>query len=142
MSDPTRPAPMFPVDLDSAPKITLAGRQWAIPQLAIEQARHVVPALMSILPKMGRLVGAVESKDEQQILLSASVIDEPTFDALANATYWSLKRGYPQLGRGEFDQMPISLIELIGTLPVLLKQVGFIVAKPDTAKDAPTAGEA
>ena len=146
MEEPKAPAQMFPIDLDGAPKILLAGKEWAIPALAPKQARHVVPSMMKIIPLVGKVQAAVtiepggEIKADQKLMMSAMAsIDEDAFEAVSTCIFWSLKRGYPQLGQGEFDEMPISLPEMLNALPVIMQQIGFI--KPKAAGEKP-AGEA
>lgn len=124
---------MYPVDVEGAPKIMLGGKPWPIPELAIGQAMHVVPALTAIMPVLGTMLSAVSFDaagkpvvDEKKMMTMMGMIDEPTFAAMADAVYWSLKRATPGLGRGEFDQMPIKVTELFQALPIVLKQVGFI----------------
>ena len=146
---PIRPEPMYPLDLDKAPKITLGGKPWAVPELAIGQAMHVVPALTAIMPVLGRMMTAVvtdesgkTSIDEKKIVAMIGMIDEATFASIADAVFWSLKRAKPGLGRGEFDQIPVKVTELFAALPVILKQVGFIEPAKEGAGGAAAAGEA
>lgn len=147
MTDAKAPALMFPVDLDGAPKVTLAGREWSIPPLAILQASKVVPALMELLPLIGSIQaaidvdadGAVTTKDAAAMMRAMASINEQTYATIAKAVFWSLKRGYPQLGQPEFDNMPVTLPELLNSLSVIMRQTGFI--KPKAAGEAP-AGEA
>lgn len=144
MSEAVRPEPMFPVDIESAPKITLAGRQWPVPEMAIAQAKYALPAMMSVMPALSPLMGAIDDGpdakvDPTRLLGAMQGLTTEVYEAIATAVFWAVKRGTPGIGRGEFDEMPISLHELMAALPVVMKQVGFL--KPAAPGDAP-AGEA
>lgn len=147
MADAKAPTLMFPIDLEAAPKVLLAGREWAIPQLAILQASKVVPALMDLLPLIGKIQSAIEvsadgtvtTKDEAAMLRAMASITEETYATIVKAVFWSLKRGYPQLGQPEFDNMPVTLPELLNSLSVIMRQTGFI--KPKASGEVST-GEA
>lgn len=123
---------MFPIDLEGAPKILVAGREWSIPKLAPKQARHVVPALMGMLPLVARVQAAATTGgdgtqiDSGRIMDAMAGIDEETFRKLETAVFWALRRGYPQLGQGEFEEMPMDLFEMLNALPVIMRQTGFI----------------
>lgn len=145
---PIRPQPMYPVDVEGAPKIMLGGKPWPIPELVIEQAMHVVPALTSIMPILAKMLSVAApdangkvTVDEKQMVGMIGMIDETTFAAMAKAVFWSLRRATPGLGRGEFDQMPIKITELFAALPVILKQVGFIEAAKGETGGVPAAGK-
>lgn len=133
-----RPEPMFLVDIEGAPKIVLGGREWAVPQLAIKQSRHVVPALMEILPLVTQLAGAVmpgadgrpQVIDQAVLFRAMGTISEQTYEAASRAIFWALKRAHPGLAQAEFDDMPITMPELFAALPVVMRQTGFIKSKP------------
>jgi hypothetical protein len=137
------PPQMFPIDLDGAPKVLLAGREWSIPKLTPKQARHVVPAMMKIIGLVAKVKSAVTvgddgqvSTDQQLMMAAMASIDGETFESVATCIFWSLKRGYPQLGQGEFDEMPVDLPEMLNALPVIMRQIGFIKPKPPGEKPA------
>jgi hypothetical protein len=135
MSDvAVKPAPMFPIDLENAPKITLAGREWAIPTLAIAQNRIIVPAVMKTLGLMKQIASAVEQKETNANWYQQLEIGTEDFDRLCTITHAALTRGYPSMSRGEFDQMPISFAELVAAAPIIMNQTGSFQAANKDAK--------
>jgi hypothetical protein len=137
-----KPEPMFPVDVEGAPKVKLAGREWAIVQPAIGQAKFLVPAIMAIGPTFLQIANAAQAAkstgDTGAMMQSMAVLDEHTFGKITDIVYFAIKRAYPEIGRGEFDAMPITLFELIAAVPTVMQQVGFV--KP-VEPGNPTAGE-
>lgn len=136
------PQQMFPVDVEDAPRVTLAGKEWPIPQLAIGQAKKVVPAIMSIGPALLRVAEAAERNDQAAMVQAMASFDEAAFEKLADIVFNALRRAHPNMGRGEFENMPITVTELFMAIPVVFKQVGFLkVAKAgDTAAGEAQAG--
>ncbi len=118
------------------PTITLAGREWPIPLLAMRQNRVVVPALMKVMPTVARLALATESNDFAMMLSSLSLTTEE-FDLIADAVHAAITRGTPGFARAEFDELPISVAELFGALPVVMSQTGMM-----KAAEGPNMGEA
>ncbi|ARN82173.1 hypothetical protein [Methylocystis bryophila] len=118
------------IDCANAAVVTLAGREWFVPVLAMRQARIVVPALMRLMPVLQNLQnGAAEG---------AAQLSEAEFDAILDVVYAALTRAYPRLSRDAFLDLPASTPELIAALAVVTRQTGFF--KPAEA-EAP-AGEA
>lgn len=118
------------IDCANAAVVTLAGREWFVPVLAMRQARIVVPALMRLMPVLQNLQnGAVEG---------AAQLSEAEFDAILDVVYAALTRAYPRLSRDAFLDLPASTPELIAALAVVTRQTGFF--KP-AATEAPV-GEA
>ena len=135
MTESKTPAQMFPVDLDGAPTIMLGERPWHIPRLAHAQNKVIVPLLAGIMPRLMHALIAMQSADESAIIRALDVLDAPTYEALGTAVHAALKRGYPQVSIGEFEQFPIEPIELLKALPVIMTQSGFFKQQPkeDTA---------
>jgi hypothetical protein len=78
------------------PTITLAGQKWPVPKLAIKQLAEVVPLIVDERGAMRR----------------------PRFDAagvrdMTTVAYWAIERGHKGLTREQFDEMPISMDELL-----------------------------
>lgn len=127
---------MSEVSLEGAPKITLAGKEWAIPALAIKQARIVVPALLSIMPTISKIIGSIGA-DPASMFQAIGEMSEADYDAMLRAVFHSLKRGYPTLTLAEFDEMEINTREIFEALPTIIQQTGFL-----EKKDKQTPGEA
>jgi hypothetical protein len=116
------------IDCSGAPVVTLAGREWFVPVLAMRQARIVVPALMRLMPVLQSLQSG-----------EAAPLSEQDYDAILDVVHAALTRAYPRLTREEFLDLPASTPELIAALAVVTRQTGFF--KPaDGGEDHP--GEA
>jgi hypothetical protein len=113
------------VDCAGAPVITLAGREWFVPVLAMRQTRSVVPALMRLMPALQRL----QSGD-------ASQLSEADYEAIIEAVHGALTRAYPTLTRDAFLDLPASTPELIAALGLVTQQTGFFQRGGDDAGEA------
>ena len=112
------------IDCANAAVVTLAGREWFVPVLAMRQARVVVPALMRLMPVLQNLQsGATEG---------AAQLSEKDYDAILDVVHAALTRAYPRLTRDEFLDIPASTPELIAALAVVTRQTGFF--KPAEAE--------
>lgn len=108
------------VDCLGAPVVTLAGREWFVPILAMRQARIVVPGLMRLMPVLQSLQSGDASAMAQ--------LDEETFEAILDVVHAALTRAYPTLTREAFLDLPASTPELIAALAVVTRQTGFFKA--------------
>ncbi len=112
-----------------APVVTLAGREWFVPILAMRQARVVVPGLMRLMPVLQSLQGGDAA--------AMALLDEATYDAILNVVHAALTRAYPALTREAFLDLPASTPELIAALAVVTRQTGFFKPAEDAAGEAP-----
>jgi hypothetical protein len=87
--------------------VTLAGRNWVMADLAPRQLRKVIPAVIAL--------AAIRAPED---------LDEGKIDRLLDALYYALTRNYPELGREEFLDLPIKLVELFAALPALAAAAG------------------
>jgi hypothetical protein len=106
------------------PVITLAGKEYPVPMLALKQNRVVVPACM-------RLRG-----------LKPLEISQEQFDDLIDITFLGAQRGTPGLNKVDFMEMPIKTAELLMAFPVIMQQTGMFKAKEGVSDtgEAPKAG--
>ena len=111
------------IDCLGAPLVTLAGREWFVPVLAIRQARVVVPGLMRLMP----VLQAMQTGDAAAM----AQLSEANFDAIVGVVHAALTRAYPDLSREEFLDLPASTPELVAALTVVTRQTGFF--KPGDA---------
>jgi|GEM_PF-4904620 len=118
------------------PSVRLADRDWPIPLLGITQNRVVTPAIMKLLPELGRIFAAVSAAQDGGTVPHLEITEE-TFDLMANAVYAAMTRGTPGLARAEFENLPISVFDLIAALQVVIQQSGAFKQGGDAA-----AGEA
>ncbi len=106
------------------PIVTLAGREWFVPTLALRQSRIVLPLLMRILPDLAEF-------ESNQAPLS-----EDNFESIITVVHGALTRAYPALTRDEFLDLPISTSELIGALPPIICQAGYFNLAVEASSDA------
>jgi hypothetical protein len=60
--------------------------------------------------------------------------DTEFFDTAADAVYGALTRAHPTLSRGEFDDMPIGMIEMFNAIGIIANQTGMMrEVKPSAA---------
>ncbi len=107
------------------PIITLAGREWFVPVLAMRQNRIVVPALMRLLP----VLGAIES--------SPTALSADALESLITIAHAALTRAYPSLTMEDFLDLTISPLELIAAINIIGRQAGALkekAAAPDEQK--------
>ena len=137
------PANRFPVDLEAAPTITLAGMTFPIPTLSVRENRVVVPILFKLEPMLAA-VRAEGLKAKAARDAGAEIdpgwtgrIDLTTeaFDLMCHAVHTAITRGQPGFGRGEFDGMPISVDELIVALFVIQRQTRMLRKVEEAAQD-------
>lgn len=115
------------IDCAGAPLISLAGREWFVPMLAMRQARVVVPGLMRLMPVLQTLQSGEASAMAQ--------LSQANFDAIVEVVHAALTRAYPALSREEFLDLPASTPELIAALTVVTRQTGFF--RPGDAMGEP-----
>jgi hypothetical protein len=112
-------------DLDAAPKVTLAGKEWPVPLLVPRQQRIVIPKLMSLMKTLA-VGGAID----------AASISTEQYDDLIDVIYHGIVRGSPTVTKEAFIDEPITLLELIKAIDVIAAQTGMM------AKKEPLPGEA
>ncbi len=106
------------------PVITLAGKEWFVPTLALRQSRVVVPALIRLLPDLAELPS------------NWAPLSDDGFDSIIDVVHVGLTRAYPTLSREEFLDLPISTSELIGALAVVMRQTRFFNPAEEASPDA------
>jgi len=105
------------IDCAGAPVVTLAGREWFVPVLAMRQARVVVPALMRLMPVLQEMQSGQPS--------AMARLSEENYDAIIAVVHAALTRAYPELSRERFLDLPASTPELVAALGVVTRQTGF-----------------
>ena len=124
--------------------VVLGGRSYPVPPLAIKQLRRVVPAVMKVIPSFVGL-SALQAGGASWDAMASQLahIDQTTIDALTDMVYWSLTRAHPSLTRDEFDNMEVTLKELVEAIPVVVDATGLMEKKaPGDGAAEPAAGEA
>ena len=105
------------IDCAKAAVVTLVGREWFVPVLAMRQARIVVPALMRLMPVLQNL--------QNGAAMGVAQLSQADYDAILDVVHTALTRAYPRLTRDEFLDLPASTPELIAALAVVTRQTGF-----------------
>lgn len=90
------------------PTITLAGKKWPVPPLAIKQLRIIIPA--------STVIGE---------LRKGQGVSPAQMGAILNVVHTALTRAHPGFPADEFDEMEISLPELMEAVPIILEATGM-----------------
>ena len=105
------------IELDAAPKITLAGKDYPVPFLVPRQQRIVIPKLMTLMKTfVGQDTGMVDPSN----------VTTEMYDDLTDMVFVGMSRGSPDLTREQFMDMPINLFELITAMNVIATQTGVL----------------
>jgi len=122
---PIKPNPKF---LDGVtPTITWNGDKWPVPLLAPRQNRHVIPALMRTFKNFALLAD----------IRNAPPLTEDQYEDISSIVFWGLKRAHPDLTREQFDDVPLSMIEMMENVKVVSEATGIV--KKATQGDGSTA---
>lgn len=100
--------------------VRLGGRDWVLADLAPKQYRKVIPALVAL-----------------EALRSVGDLDEAKIDRLVEAYYLALTRAYPDLTREEWEEVPVSVVEMIDALPILAQKAGLVPRKDGAPGEEP-----
>lgn len=113
------------------PTVTLGGRQWPVPELAIRQLRLVRRPLIDLTDA----IAASESETTGERVMKLSTAD---YEQMVEIVYQGLTRAHPKLGREEFLDLPATDMEIFQAFLVVRSQSGLFV----TANEARPPGEA
>ena len=113
------------------PTISLAGREWPLPKLAPRQNRIVVPALVTLVPKILRARDEANAAGDKTALAALPrYLDTESYDALANVVFAALTRATPSLTRDEFDDMAADTFELLAAVAPIARAAGLLKPAP------------
>lgn len=115
-----------PGELERAPKITVAGKEYPVPKLSPRQNKRIVARL----DRLQKKIMAVTAE-------KPLVFTEEDVEDLYLCVYWALTRTMPELQERDFMDWPIELPEALLTIPIIAKQTGMMVQA-----GGPGAGEA
>ncbi len=116
-----------------APLITLAGREFFAPVIALRQARIVVPGLLKIMPKLTKIQQGLAAGD----LAEAAVLESEDVELMIDIVHAALTRAQPGLSRDELLDLDASLVELIAALAVVARQSGVFAPSESVAPGEP-----
>jgi hypothetical protein len=106
--EPNQKPPVVPnaklLEDETIPRITLAGKEWPVPKLAIAQNIVIFPIIVRRCLK--------DSAIDIETLRAAISTEEGLRD-VTKAIFVALQRGHEGLRQAEFDQWPIAIQELM-----------------------------
>jgi hypothetical protein len=94
------------VDLSAARMVRLGGRDFYVAPLSLRQ----ILAIADYVPKLSGITA--ETMSGERLM------------PLAEVLWHGLRRAHPSLTRDEFLDLPITVAELVGALPVVIEQAG------------------
>lgn len=138
------------------PTIVLAGKAWPVLNLSIRQQRTVLPAILQFMPWLDTFTASqrelqviqakvqkakddldeeaektatVEVKEKlEQLGRIYATMSETHLAALYDAVHGALLKAHPGLTKAEFEEMEVTLVELISAMPVIINASGLFRA--------------
>lgn len=117
------------VDCARAAVITLAGREFFVPFLALRQARIVVPGLLKLMPRFN----AIQARVADGEALGVALLERDDVELMIDVVHAGLTRAYPELSRDDVLDLDAGFSELIAALAVIAKQTGLFAAAESAA---------
>jgi hypothetical protein len=115
------------------PTVTLGGKEWKIPPLAVRQLREVRAPMIEM---NRRLIEAAKSGDKMVL----ANLDRDDFDRLViMPVYWGLTKAAPELAEDEFLDMDADEGALIDAWFVVRRQSGLFIKRGDAEPGEATA---
>lgn len=119
---------------DGTPVVTLAGKRWRIPELAVRQLRAVRRPIIDLTEAIAETSDATTG--ERIMRLSGA-----QFEAMCEVVYQGLTRAHPALGRDEFLDMACTDAEIFLAFLVVRRQSGIYARTTTDEAEASTPGE-
>jgi hypothetical protein len=116
----------------STPCVTLGGREWPVPELAIRQLRAVRRPLIDLT----EAIAATDSESAGERVLRLTTAQ---YESMCEVVYQGLTRAHPTLSRDEFLDLAATDAEIFLAFLVVRRQSGVYVARD---AEASTTGEA
>jgi hypothetical protein len=102
--------------MSDLPKISLGGREFPVPELAVAQLREVFPALARL---------AILANDPDFLVH----LNRDDFSLLIDTVWVGIAAGTPGFARQDFEKLPAKPIEFALALNVIARQSGMIERK-------------
>ena len=102
--------------------VTLGGRQWPVPELAIRQLRAVRRPLIDLTDA----IAATESETTGERVMTLSTAQ---YESMCEVVYQGLTRAHPKLSRDEFLDLAASDAEIFLAFLVVRRQSGVYVTR-------------
>jgi hypothetical protein len=118
---------------DGVPAVTLAGKRWPVPKLAVRQMRRVRAPLIEMNERVRAAVKSANSEDERLTAASSVVLSlsEEEYESLfLSVVFWGLKRAHPDMTFDEFLDLEADEDDLTVAWYVVRNQSGLFVATP------------
>jgi hypothetical protein len=112
------------IDCTQAGVIELGGREFFIPQLALRQARIVVPGLLKLMPRLNAIQARIGAGDP----LGPALLERDDVELMIDVVHSGLTRAYPEFSRDEVLDLQAGFAELIAALAVIARQTGLFAA--------------
>lgn len=120
---------------EGVPIVTLAGKKWPIPELAIRQLRIVRRLLID-------LTDAIAQTEDETTGQRVMRLSSEHYAQMTEVVYQGLTRAHPKLDRDTFLDMPCTDMEMFLAFLVVRRQSGLFVARPPDAEGKSQLGEA
>lgn len=121
--------------------VLIAGQQWPVPKLAVRQFRVIVPGIVRLLRELGPMfamtLDAKAGKISPADLVRQFHLSTEQIDLLGDIILCALQRAHSNMTHDQFQEMEITLQEMMGALPVIMRQAGLF-----DNKEAAQTGEA
>jgi len=111
----------------ASPTVTLGGRAWPIPELAIRQLRLVRRPLIDLTDA----IAATESETTGERVMKLSTAQ---YEAMVEIVYQGFTRAHPTLAREEFLDLAATDMEIFQAFLVVRRQSGLFVTAPSEAR--------
>jgi hypothetical protein len=109
------------MDFSHAAVVELGGREFFVPQLALRQARIVVPGLLKLMPRLNAIQGRIGAGDP----LGATLLERDDVELMIDVVHSGLTRAYPEISRDEVLDLQAGFAELIAALAEIARQTGL-----------------
>jgi len=114
-----RPDPK--VDCAKAAVVTLAGREFFVPLLALRQVRVVAPGLLKLMPRLN----AIQARIADGEALGVALLERDDVELMIEVVHAGLTRAYPDLSRDDVLDLEAGFSELIAALAAIARQTGL-----------------
>jgi hypothetical protein len=109
------------VNCADAPVISLGGREFFVPLLALRQARIAVPGLLKLMPRLNAIQARLGAGDP----LGATLLEASDVELMIDVVHAGLSRAHPDLSRDDLLDLEAGFAELIAALAVIARQTGL-----------------
>lgn len=132
---------------EGTPTVTLAGKVWPVPELAVRQLRHVRRPLIdlteAITQQTEKTTDEATGEVIEKVIKSSGALimalSEAQYEQMTDVVFWGLSRAHPDLKKEEFLDWPASELEMLNAFFAVRSQSGVFMKAAAAA--APKEGE-